>query len=101
MRDKDIAGIIDMLAPLASHIVCTTMATERAISASSLADCVRERSPKTNVAIESDPQAAVALALSDAPDTCATGSIFLVGHLLSTIEANENIRCTLTDDYAG
>ena len=101
MRDKDIAGIIDMLAPLASHIVCTTMATERAISASTLADCVRERSPKTNVAVESDPQAAVALALSDAPDTCATGSIFLVGHLLSTIEANENIRCTLTDDYAG
>ena len=92
MRDKDIAGIIDVLAPLANRIVCTTMSTDRAVSASTLAACVRDRSPKTNAIIESDPQAAVALALSEAADICATGSIFLVGHLLSTIGTDENVR---------
>ena len=94
MRDKDVAGIIDILTPQASQIVCTRVSRERALSASALATCVRDRSPGTPVAVESEPEAAVARALADADTVCVTGSIFLIGHFLGTIGARADVVST-------
>ena len=102
MRDKDVGGIVDRLAPCASRIVCTAPGSPRATPARALADCVRTRAPGLPVTVANDPRRALEAAWRTADTVCATGSIFLVGELLAELRrrreprppAAEAPRCT-------
>ena len=78
MRDKDAAGMVRALAPVASLIVTTQADSPRSLTAPELMDVVRSSSA---VRVEScpDPDAALTRALTEAPRAVVAGSIFLVG----------------------
>jgi dihydrofolate synthase/folylpolyglutamate synthase len=81
MRDKDVDGLIQGLAPAASHFICTAARSNRAASPEELSDAVRRAAPGTPV---STAQSAVA-ALRDASATGSTlvvaGSLYLAGEI--------------------
>ena len=85
MRDKDVDGIVDRLAPCASRIVCTAPDNPRATPPRALADRVRRRAPALPVTAEDDARQALETAWRTADTVCATGSIFLVGELLAAL----------------
>lgn len=87
MRDKDVAGIVRALLPIASRFIATTVDSPRALSAGELAgrihhvDCTRDA-----IAI-AESGVAVTQALQDAPAAVVAGSIFLVGPLRARLLA--------------
>jgi dihydrofolate synthase/folylpolyglutamate synthase len=82
MRDKDVRGMLDVLAPLCAAIVCTTAPAARALPASDLAE-VASQVCGDAVRIEAivDPAAALARARQIGRRVVAAGSIFLAGPL--------------------
>ena len=83
MSDKDVDGIVAALAPCATRFVCTAPDTPRAIPADALAARVRQRAGSTPVSADRTPRRAVEAAWRGSKTVCVTGSIFLVGELLS------------------
>jgi dihydrofolate synthase/folylpolyglutamate synthase len=85
MRDKDVDGIIDALLPVVSAVICTHVATPRALPGADLAQRVRGRTASaaapggTDVEVEDDPSRALDRALARTPTVCVGGSIFLAG----------------------
>ena len=90
MSDKDVDGIVAALAPCATRFVCTAPDTQRAIPANALAARVRPRAGSTPVSADRTPWRAVEAAWRGSKTVCVTGSIFLVGELLSTIERSRS-----------
>ncbi|MCH7747242.1 MAG: bifunctional folylpolyglutamate synthase/dihydrofolate synthase [Acidobacteria bacterium] len=86
MRDKDIDGIVGALAPCATRFVCTAPDTPRAVAASELAGQVRRRAGSTPVTADSTPWQAVEAAWRGSRTVCVTGSVVLVGEVLSAID---------------
>jgi dihydrofolate synthase / folylpolyglutamate synthase len=81
MADKDLAGMIKALVPVASMFVATTVPHARARSADEMAAAIREHAPSAHVIAAATPEAAVARALEHAPKVVAAGSIYMVGPL--------------------
>jgi len=92
MRGKDTEGMARALLPCATHVVCTTPETPRAVPAHELAARVQRLGGATPVTMEPDPWQAVTAAWRHADTVCVTGSIFLVGQLLATAEARGGTR---------
>ena len=86
MSDKDVDGIITALAPCATQFVCTAPDTPRAVAASELARRVRRLAGSTLVTADRIPWHAVEAAWRGSRTVCVTGSIFLVGEVLSAID---------------
>lgn len=92
MRDKDVAGLLAPLLPLAAHVIATTVHLPRALPAEELAAAVRAQAPTVAVHVEPDPAAAVALASHDGRPVVVAGSLFLVGAVRATLaEAGEPV----------
>jgi len=72
---------------VASAFVATTVPHWRARPADSLASALRVLAPKVPVDAESEPQAAVAAALSRSERAVAAGSIYLIGPLRARLLA--------------
>ncbi len=87
MADKDLAGMVKPLLPVASAFVATTVRHSRAHTAEGLATALRVLAPTLAVAAEADPVAAVTYALSRSNRAVAAGSIYLVGPLRATLLA--------------
>jgi dihydrofolate synthase / folylpolyglutamate synthase len=85
LRDKDAALMLRAILPVASRMVLTEPASERARPAEELAAIVRKLSPKTKIEIESNPRKALERAWADCPVACVAGSIFLVGAILGSL----------------
>jgi len=81
MEDKDLAGMVKPLLPVASTFVATTVPHARARTAESLAAALRVLAPKLPIEVEPEPEAAVARALARSPRAVAAGSIYLIGPL--------------------
>ncbi len=86
MRDKDAAGILAPLAPLARRIVLTTVATPRAAPPEAL----REALPpgvgaRVEMAASVDEALALARDASATPTICVAGSLHLVGDTLARL----------------
>ena len=81
MQDKDLAGMIGALAPVASCFVATTVPLARARSARMLTAEIARLSPATPVHEEASPDAAVLFALSRHQQAVAAGSILMAGPL--------------------
>lgn len=87
MEDKDVAGMIGALAPVASMFVATTVPHKRAKAAEALAEVIRRVAPGTKVEVEESPDAAVALAVAGQARAVVAGSIFLIGPLRARLLA--------------
>jgi dihydrofolate synthase/folylpolyglutamate synthase len=87
MADKDTDGIIAALRPAATEFICTASETPRAVPPSELAASVRRVAGGIPVTEEADPWHAVAAGWKRDTTVCVTGSLFLVGQVLSTAES--------------
>ncbi|HJU44352.1 MAG TPA: folylpolyglutamate synthase/dihydrofolate synthase family protein [Vicinamibacterales bacterium] len=81
MADKDLAGMIKALEPVASMFVATTVPHARARPADQMAAEIRKHAGSVPVVAAPTPEAAVACALEHAPKVVAAGSIYMVGPL--------------------
>ncbi len=88
-RDKDRAGILKALVPLAAHFVFTAAAHPRATPPAELAAALPPGDAR--VSLVPDVGGALRLALGDpaAEVVCAAGSLFLVGDALGWLEHHE------------
>ena len=91
MGDKDAAGMLRILLPLASVLVVTEPENARARVASDLASLARTIAPGCRVVAEPDPMAALERAWTHSDFVCAAGSIFLIGDLLRGLERGESL----------
>jgi dihydrofolate synthase/folylpolyglutamate synthase len=85
MRDKDIAGMVERMAPLVDVWHCCGLPTARAAGSDELAAQVRQLAPKAVVHSHDGPSAALqaALAAADPADRIAVfGSFYTVGAVL-------------------
>lgn len=87
MEDKDLAGMVKPLLPVASAFVATTVRHSRAHTAESLATALRLLAPNVAVRAEVDPVAAVSDALSGSKRAVVAGSIYLIGPVRATLLA--------------
>jgi dihydrofolate synthase/folylpolyglutamate synthase len=81
MADKDVAGMIKALEPVASMFIATTVPHARARPAERLAADIRTQAAAAQVIAVATPEAAVARALEHSPRVVAAGSIYMVGPL--------------------
>jgi dihydrofolate synthase / folylpolyglutamate synthase len=81
MEDKDLAGMVKPLVPVASAFVATTVPHSRARTADDLAAALRVLAPKLPVAAEANAESAVASALGQSARAVVAGSIYLIGPL--------------------
>lgn len=81
LRDKDVAGMMDALAPVCGRIICTTPASPRALPAEDALRLAARHGPGRALEIEPDPAAALQLACATARRVVVAGSIFLIGPL--------------------
>jgi dihydrofolate synthase / folylpolyglutamate synthase len=85
MHDKDLAGLVQRLAPLVEDWYCTDLPLPRAATAQVLAQAVRGVQPKANVSTHASPTQALAAALgrADPADRILIfGSFLTVGGVL-------------------
>ncbi len=89
MADKDIAQMLDQLAPLANHFVTVTPDNPRALSADVLAAMIAERglNAESSSSVEDGVHRAIEIAGPDGI-VCALGSLFLLGDVRNTLGVN-------------
>jgi dihydrofolate synthase / folylpolyglutamate synthase len=82
VREKDVAGMLAALLPLAGQVVCTTPASARAMPASELAAIASTlAAASVRVSAVPDPAEALTLACREGVRVVVAGSIFLIGPL--------------------
>lgn len=81
MADKDIAGICEALAPIASRILCVPVANPRSATAEALAEVARPFADTAELSTHPSLAAALAAAGENARILIA-GSLFLIGEAL-------------------
>jgi dihydrofolate synthase/folylpolyglutamate synthase len=81
MADKDADGMLQALAPVVRHIICTTAPTPRARDAGSLGRAAAAIAGSDRVETIDDPAAAMARAQARSPRVVVAGSMFLIGPL--------------------
>jgi dihydrofolate synthase / folylpolyglutamate synthase len=93
--DKDKAGILDALLPLARRVIFVAADHPRSASAASLAALARRLSIGEVVLVEAaaTPAEALRMAVADPQTTtvCVAGSLFLIGEILAQATENTDI----------
>lgn len=92
MEDKNLAGMVAALLPVASAFVATTVPHARARTAEGLAAALRGLAPTLPVDVEAVPEAAVKRALARSTRVVAAGSIYLIGPLRARLLAGGATR---------
>jgi dihydrofolate synthase/folylpolyglutamate synthase len=88
MRDKDYRGMLRELLPVSSALVATRVANERAEHPEAIAAIARELLPDLPVSVELVPHQALAVAWERSSSIVVAGSLFLLGEILSKLEAS-------------
>jgi dihydrofolate synthase / folylpolyglutamate synthase len=94
--DKDLAGILAPLLPLAERVVFTVSPNPRAADPGTLRDLARHLGvlPADRVLTALDPAEAVALARADGTDpVCVAGSLYLIGKVLAPRPEDAEVLC--------
>jgi dihydrofolate synthase/folylpolyglutamate synthase len=86
MRDKDVAGLLSPLLPLASRVVATAVDFPRALPAADLAATIRGLAPRLPVEVAPSPAAAIAAASEHRARIVIAGSLFLVGAVRESLD---------------
>jgi dihydrofolate synthase/folylpolyglutamate synthase len=81
MRDKDVAGILQQLKPVASRIVCTAPHNPRAWPAEELSRIAAQHCPGIPRTVAESPAAALEEAWQDNDTICVAGSVYLIGEV--------------------
>ena len=81
MRDKDVAGMLQQLKPVASRIVCTAPRNPRAWPAEELSRIAARHCPGISRTVADSPAAALEEAWQDNETICVAGSIYLIGEV--------------------
>jgi len=92
MRDKDVAGLLSPLLPLASRVVATAVDLPRALPPADLAATIRGLAPELPVEVAANPAAAIAAASEHGARTVVAGSLFLVGAVREWLDAAPGTR---------
>lgn len=87
MADKDLDSMLRALGPVASHFVFTRPPNARAAAPADLVAIAARVAPGVPAEICDAPASALSRAWCHASTICATGSIFLIGALLSGLDA--------------
>ena len=85
MSDKDVTGMLRVLAPHASVFVFTQAHSARAMSAAQLAAAASQLELSVPHVTVADPRAALGTAFERAPRVVVAGSIFLIGDLMASL----------------
>lgn len=93
LADKDAAGILGALDPLAARWILTAPANPRAASAEALRALFPPADPRIQVAGSSREALALALAPPRTPIVCVTGSLSLIGEVLAQAPEKQDILC--------
>ncbi|HEU5193040.1 MAG TPA: folylpolyglutamate synthase/dihydrofolate synthase family protein [Methylomirabilota bacterium] len=94
--DKDLAGILAPLLPLATRAIFTASPNPRAADPAALRDLARDLDvlPPDRLAVTPDPVAAVAQAQAGADGpVCVAGSLFLIGKVLAPRAEDAETLC--------
>ena len=95
--DKDLAGILSPLLPLAERVVFTAANSPRAADPESLRELARHLGPLPGerLAVAARPADALARLRRESPDAlvCAAGSLFLLGELLADRPETLDMLC--------
>jgi dihydrofolate synthase/folylpolyglutamate synthase len=85
MRDKSIADMLKVLAPVASAFICTAPSTARAATPAELAQVAAEAAPEVPCVVASTPREAIAHAAGHGTPVIVAGSLFLAGDVLALV----------------
>jgi dihydrofolate synthase/folylpolyglutamate synthase len=93
--DKDLAGILAPLLPLAERVAFTASANPRAAAPARLAELARHLGPlpASRVTTAADPAAALAWARAAGGPVCVAGSLYLIGAVLAPRPENAEVLC--------
>jgi dihydrofolate synthase/folylpolyglutamate synthase len=92
MRDKDVAGIVDALAPAVSMFIATRASHPRSHTPDSLAALIARHAPGTAIATAATAAEALELAWSYDPIVIVAGSIFLLGDVVAVLEGRGSLQ---------
>jgi dihydrofolate synthase/folylpolyglutamate synthase len=85
MRDKDVGGMLNSLAPAVSAVVVTRTSNSRSAEPAELAQLLREGVPDLPVTVCAAPASALEIAWEMSPRIVVAGSIFLLGDVLRAL----------------
>jgi dihydrofolate synthase / folylpolyglutamate synthase len=86
MRDKDVAAMIETLAPVVSAFIMTRASNARSSEPATLAELARRADPRLTVAVEPSASAALAHAWRLSSEIVVAGSIFLLGDVMNELK---------------
>ena len=98
--DKDKAGILGALVPLAERVICTAADHPRAAPPETLAEIARLAADDQRLRVETAPSPVEALRLAlagpDTPMVCVAGSLFMIGEIFAQATENTDISSQST-----
>ncbi len=86
MRDKDVAAMIETLAPVVSAFIMTRASNARSSEPATLAEVAHRVDPRLTVAVEPSASAALAHAWRLSSEIVVAGSIFLLGDVMNELK---------------
>lgn len=92
MRDKDVAGLLAPLLPLAAAVVATAVDFPRALPADDLAAAIKVAAPTVPVEVAATPAEAVTRAADRGARIAVAGSLFLVGAVRAWLDGEVGRR---------
>ncbi len=93
--DKDHAGILGALAPLASRLILTAYSGPRAAPPASLRACLPSTAAQVETASSLGQALSLAMTAPRTPIVCVTGSLYLVGEALGQAREKQDLLCGL------
>jgi len=98
--DKNKAGILGALLPLAERVICTAADHPRAAPPETLAEIARLAAGDQRLRVETAPSPVEALRLAlagpDTPMVCVAGSLFMIGEIFAQATENTDISSQST-----
>jgi dihydrofolate synthase/folylpolyglutamate synthase len=94
MKDKDLRGICAALAPIASAAIAVPIQNERALPPQELRRIWTEAAPGIPCTVAANLREALDFAAREAERTLVTGSLFLVGEVLQSLEGGGDGRAS-------
>lgn len=92
MADKDAAGIVRALVPVADSFVCTQSVSPRALAAEVLAEVVRAAGGKVRAVEPSVPDAVERAVKGSASGVLCTGSLYVAGEAIAAFRGRRTVR---------
>jgi dihydrofolate synthase / folylpolyglutamate synthase len=88
--DKDAAGVLEQLAPVASHVVCTRNSSPRGLAAERLGEIAREIFGEERVTVEPSLPDAIAFAVGQAESESSLGAgVLITGSVVTVADARK------------